>query len=138
MNCVFCEAPVTPGMRYCPHCGTFLNSPEAGKPYTPFKTHMGGRPPRYASPMPQNSTAALVSLIAGILSWTLIPVIPAFVAIVAGHQARREIRESGGRVTGDSMALIGLILGYPQVVLVALGIAGILAMILGGLVFGLS
>jgi type IV pilus assembly protein PilA len=36
----------------------------------------------------------------------------AIAAIVMGHISRAEIRRSGGRKTGDGMALAGLVLGY--------------------------
>ncbi len=143
MNCVFCEAPVAAGMRYCPHCGTFLNSPEAAKPISPLKYAPGGSAPEtrtsptlYPGSMPQTSTAAVVSLIAGILTWTLFPILPAIVAVWAGHHARREIQESGGRVTGDAMAVIGLILGYIQVGLIVLGL--VLVIGFGGLALLMS
>ena len=38
--------------------------------------------------------------------------ISGIVAIVLGHMARKQIRESGGTQQGDGMALAGLILGY--------------------------
>jgi hypothetical protein len=33
-------------------------------------------------------------------------------AVICGHRARKQIRESDGAETGDAMALAGLILGY--------------------------
>jgi hypothetical protein len=40
--------------------------------------------------LPTN-TMAIVSLVSGILSWFMFPVIGALVAVVAGHMARNEI-----------------------------------------------
>ncbi|CAN5791777.1 hypothetical protein BH23PLA1_BH23PLA1_13140 [soil metagenome] len=131
MHCVFCEAPVAAGMRYCPLCGTFLNSPVATGPASPEKPYPGGmesaKPFAFAYDPPsapripsETSAAAVVSLVAGILAWTVIPVLPAIVAIVSGHQARQAIDSSGGRLTGTSMARTGLFLGYSQVVLIML------------------
>lgn len=76
-------------------------------------------PPPYQSlpPMTRSSTMALVSLIAGIAGWTVLPFLGSIVAIITGHMAKSEINKSGGTVTGGGMATIGLILGYLSVVL---------------------
>jgi hypothetical protein len=68
-----------------------------------------------------NSTAAVVSLVFGILGWMLLPLIGPIVAVVAGHIGRRQIRASEGRLGGSGMATGGLILGYLQLGLIALG-----------------
>jgi hypothetical protein len=65
--------------------------------------------------MPQTSTTAIISLIAGIISWVMIPLLGAIVAIITGHMAKREIRESMGRLTGEGLATFGLVLGYAQI-----------------------
>lgn len=67
------------------------------------------------------STAATVSLIFGILCWVVLPLAGAIVAIVAGHIARNQIRTSNNQMSGAGQALIGLILGYTQVVISVLG-----------------
>ncbi|MFV9505495.1 MAG: DUF4190 domain-containing protein [Oscillochloridaceae bacterium umkhey_bin13] len=64
---------------------------------------------------------AITSLVAGIISWVMIPVLAAIVAVVTGHIARREIRNAPGRLSGDGMALAGMILGYAQLALIAVG-----------------
>ena len=69
----------------------------------------------------ETSTLAIVSLISGILSWFLFPLIGAIIAIITGHMARREIRDSQGGLTGDGMAIAGLVLGYIQLVLSLIG-----------------
>ena len=69
---------------------------------------------------PQNSTWAIISLIAGIfgfIGWG----IGTIIAIIAGHIAKSEIRNSMGRLTGGGMATVGLILGYLQVVIMLIG-----------------
>lgn len=71
---------------------------------------------------PPNSTMAIVSLVAGILGWTFVPVLGSIVAVITGHMAQREIRESGGRLGGDSLATVGLVLGY---ISLGLGLIGI-------------
>ena len=70
--------------------------------------------------MPQNSTLAIVSLVSGIVSWILLPLVGAIVAVITGHLAKKEIRNSMGQLTGSGMATVGLISGYIQLVLVVI------------------
>jgi hypothetical protein len=58
------------------------------------------------------SVTAVISLVCGILGWTLLPFIGNIVAIITGHMARAEIRRQPERLEGDAMALTGLILGW--------------------------
>lgn len=94
--------------------------------------HVAPQPPSFpATPATApSSTMAIVSLIAGIVAWVVLPFISAIVAVACGHMARREIRDSGGRLTGDGMAIAGLVLGYLQ-----LGIAGLFFCAFVGLIF---
>jgi hypothetical protein len=59
-----------------------------------------------------NSTLAIISLVAGILGVTFFPLIGSIVAVITGPMAKREIAESGGTLGGESLAQIGLILGW--------------------------
>ncbi len=70
---------------------------------------------QYASSPPTN-TMAIVSLISGIVSWFALPLLAGVVAIITGHMARNQIRASFGREGGDGLALVGLILGYLNLV----------------------
>ena len=63
---------------------------------------------------------AVVSLVFGIATWTVLPVIGAIVAIVCGHLARAEIRRAPAAWEGQGMARAGLVLGYLQLALMAL------------------
>ena len=64
-------------------------------------------------PPTRTSTAAVISLIAGILGFEqILPVIGPIAAVIAGHIAKSEIKKGGGMVTGNGMATTGLILGY--------------------------
>lgn len=72
----------------------------------------------YGTALPQQSNTALIAMIMGILSFVVIPVVGAIVAIVLGRNARREIRQSGGRLSGDGMALAGIVLGWINLALV--------------------
>jgi hypothetical protein len=83
----------------------------------------------------QTSTYAVISLIAGILGWTLLPFLGSIGAIIFGHLARAEIRRSNGQLDGDGLAVAGLILGWISVALAILSVIAILVFILffGGL-----
>ena len=77
------------------------------------------------------NTLAVVSLVAGVACWVVVPFVGAIVAVVTGHMARSQIRRTGEG--GDGMALAGLILGYIHLALVVVGV-GIVILILIGLV----
>ena len=79
------------------------------------------------------NTLALVSLISGIISWFLVPVIGGVVAVVTGHMAKREIRRTGEQ--GDMLATIGLILGYLHLAVVVLIAGFVLLLFFGALAF---
>lgn len=80
----------------------------------------------------QTNALAIVSLISGILGWTLLPFLGSLAAIVTGHIARGQIRREPTRYDGDGLAIGGLVLGWASVIL---GILGVIAIILffGGL-----
>ncbi|WP_369127671.1 DUF4190 domain-containing protein [Candidatus Viridilinea mediisalina] len=67
-----------------------------------------------------NSTLAIASIVSGILAWTILPLLGALAAIIAGHMARSEIRNAGGNLSGDGLAVFGLVLGYAQMALMVL------------------
>jgi hypothetical protein len=78
---------------------------------------------------PETSGKAIASLVFGLLAFIL-PA--AILAIVFGHISRAEIRQSAGRLTGDGMALAGLIFGYmgvsviPILIIAAIAIPNLL------------
>ena len=82
----------------------------------------------------QTSTLAIVSLVSGILGWTLLPLVGTLVAIVTGHMARKEIRRSNGQMDGDGLAVGGLILGWISAALWLIGIV-VFIVFFGGLVW---
>ena len=69
-----------------------------------------------------SSTLAMVSLISGILGFTLVPVIGTIVALVTGYMARNETRSVPPKASGDGMATAGIIMGWIQVGLVVVGV----------------
>lgn len=70
----------------------------------------------------ETNSLAVVSLIAGILGWTLMPMLGSLGAIVTGHLARAQIRRQPQRFQGDGLAVGGLILGWAAVVLAVLAV----------------
>jgi hypothetical protein len=76
------------------------------------------------------NSLAIVSLVAGIVSWFAVPVLGGIVAVIAGHMARSQIRRTGER--GDGMATAGLILGYLHLAVVVL-LALLVVLLLVGL-----
>ena len=82
----------------------------------------------------RDSTLAIVSLVAAIAGWSFLPVIGGVIAIITGHLAKNEIRESEGRLRGDGLATAGLVIGYACV-----GIFAVILMtaIIGAIFFGI-
>ena len=151
MNCTTCDSPLEPGALFCANCGarvtptssvagpTVMLPPDGGAPAQPSTPQPYAPPqpqpymppavsqqPAYAMATPPTSTAATVSLVFGILAYVVLPVIAAIIAVVAGHMARREIRNSGGQIGGSGMATAGLVLGYIQIALTILAICAII------------
>lgn len=91
-------------------------------------------PPQTAS-APTN-TMAVVSLVAGVLSWVLFPVIGSIVGVVTGHIARSEIKASMGAQSGDGLAIAGLILSYVNLLMSCVSV--LLVVLFFGGMFGLS
>ncbi|MBK8285501.1 MAG: DUF4190 domain-containing protein [Ahniella sp.] len=84
-------------------------------------------PGQVARPTSRN---AILSLVFGILGWMACPVIGSVVAVILGHMSRAEIRRSGGTMDGDGMALVGLILGWSNLILSFLLIVGYVVILL--------
>lgn len=80
----------------------------------------------------RTSNLAIISLVSGILGWTLLPWIASIVAIVTGHMSRAEIRRTAGTIEGDGLALSGLVLGYAMIAISFIGLMLIL-LFFGGL-----
>jgi hypothetical protein len=146
MVCAQCGATNDEGQRFCYNCGVRLESQATGTPQygavppppvavtqpqgqylppapdalQPAGYSKGAEYGGYGPQVVPNSRLAIISLVAAILSFVMLPVIAALPAVITGHMARREIRESGGRVTGDGLALLGLIIGYANLALAVL------------------
>ena len=74
------------------------------------------------SSQPKTSGSAITSLVFGILTWTFLPFIGAIVAVVTGNNAKKEIKNSNGSITGSGMATAGLILGWVHLGLTILAV----------------
>ncbi|MDQ1400050.1 MAG: hypothetical protein QOK20_1982 [Acidimicrobiaceae bacterium] len=85
----------------------------------------------YGGGAPQTEPLSTWSLILGILSFVICPVIAAIAAIITGVKAKKSIDRSGGAKSGRSAAVAGEVLGIVNLVLSALAIAGIAALAVG-------
>ena len=56
---------------------------------------------------------AIASLVTAIVSWVLCPFLAAVLAVIFGHVARNQIRQSGE--AGGGLAVAGLIVGYSNI-----------------------
>src|SRR5271166_4725743 len=102
--CAACGNSMNTGDKFCRVCGaqTVAGPGTAAavmnaSPTVPAKT----------------SGKAIVSLISGLFIF-FFPL--SIVAIIFGHISLSEIRRSAGRLTGDGLAIAGLVLGYAGVV----------------------
>jgi hypothetical protein len=103
-----------------------LGSLIADLPSGPF-----GDPARYPVALyplravqPALNSTAVASLTCGVAVFLTMG-LTAVPALVLGHSARRQVRRTGER--GDSMALTGMALGWAGVALLAVALAGLLA-----------
>ena len=80
----------------------------------------------------QTSSLAIVSLVSGILGWTILPFLGSLAAVITGHMARAEIRRAPDRIDGDGLAVAGLVLGYLSIAMAVLLVLAIF-LFFGGL-----
>ena len=66
-------------------------------------------------PMQKDNGLAIASLICGIAAYIVIPFLGALAAIIMGHIALSQIKDSNGLLKGKGMATAGLVLGYVQI-----------------------
>ena len=88
------------------------------QPYPPQgpAPYQYGAPPQYGYPVaPPKNDLGVWSLVTGILSWILCPLILGIVAIVTGNASRKAVRE--GLANNLGMATAGLVLGWINVAL---------------------
>ena len=63
---------------------------------------------------------AIVSLIASIASWVIIPGLGGIIGVICGIMARNQIKASMGRQTGNGLALGGIIVGGVNIGLICI------------------
>jgi hypothetical protein len=86
------------------------------------------RPPALPRPLAAvasvvpTSGMAIASLVLGIGGLTILPLLGSIAAIILGYMARKDIRHRPGQVSGDGLALAGIVLGWISVGLAVLGL----------------
>ena len=63
-------------------------------------------------PQPKTSGLAIWSLVLGILSITCFSIFSGIPGVICGHKAISRIKKSGGGLTGQGLAIAGLVTGY--------------------------
>ena len=66
--------------------------------------------------MQRTSGLAITSMVCGIVSF-FIPVVTSLAAIICGHLSRHQIKTASGALSGNGMALAGLICGYGSLII---------------------
>ena len=69
-----------------------------------------------STPQPKNSALAIWSLVLGVLSLTCFSIFSAIPGVICGHKALSRIKQSGGALTGQGLAIAGLVTGYLGIV----------------------
>ncbi|MFO1533302.1 MAG: DUF4190 domain-containing protein [Thermoplasmatota archaeon] len=114
--CPYCRSNVTPqrdaaGRLVCPACFN-TGQLQFSAPDPNAWTQVPAAPPAMVPGQAAgaNAPGAVAALVLGLIG--LIPfwgLVCAILGIVFGFQAKRRIRESGGRLEGDGMALAGIV-----------------------------
>jgi len=69
-------------------------------------------PPLPTVPQPKTSALAIWSLVLGILSLVCFTIFAAIPGVICGHKALSRIKRSNGMLTGQGLAIAGLVTGY--------------------------
>jgi len=96
-------------------------------------------PPSSKSESP--SGAAWLTLICGVLSWTFLPLIAAFVGIIVGRGELKAIESGRSPQAGEMITKIGYYISIASVVLTVFGFCfsfAIVVLIYGGLIAGVG
>ena len=104
--------------------------PVAAPPLPPPPPPPPVRPPQPATTAGTVATSglAIASLLLGIGGLTILPLLGGILAIIFGYMARKDIRQRPGLVSGDGLAVAGIVLGW-----IAVGLA-VLGLLVGGAV----
>ena len=104
-QCTNCRGNLADFVAVCPYCGVSQPVPQMAP------AQQGWYVP------PKNSNKAIASLVCGVMFF-FAPT--SIAAVVLGHLALSDIKRSAGRMTGQGMAVAGLVLGYIGVAFTAL------------------
>lgn len=69
-------------------------------------------PPSEIPQQPKTSALAIWSLVLGILSLACFSILAAIPGVICGHKALSRIKHSGGLISGQGLAIAGLVTGY--------------------------
>jgi len=97
----------------------YAQQPYAQQPYGVQPQYSAGYTPQYGAPTAPNNSMAVVAMVAGICGFTVVPFIGSIVAVITGHMARKQIRQTDEG--GDGMAVAGLVMGWIVIALTVLG-----------------
>lgn len=146
MFCPMCGAPNEEDSIFCGNCGAVLN-PEQAPPQVeveawpeieeepaefPALDRPPTRSPLLVPPLSQSqpptlaptlptSGLAIASLILGIGGLTVLPLLGSVIAIILGYMARNDIRQRPHELSGEGLAMAGIVLGWVAVGLAVLG-----------------
>lgn len=123
MLCTQCGEQLSEQARFCPTCGTLTGQQSVAAPspaaMSPNAVAVSG-----SQVIPKTETMAIVSLVLGILSLTVLHFLAGIPAIVVGRSAREKIRANPGQMGGDGMARAGIVMGW-----ISVGIACVIAVL---------
>lgn len=140
--CPHCGQALAPGAAFCAGCGkspteappaVSAPSPVAGAVSVPSPAGGAVSSPSFPQNVPApygptggTSGLATASLVLGLLGVVMcFGPVTGIPAVICGHMAKGQIRNSGGTLQGDGLATWGLILGYISIVLSCLFFVGI-------------
>jgi uncharacterized membrane protein len=97
---------------------TLSESPPLDKP----PAEPPSRPPSTTAPSVPTSGLAVASLVLGLGGLTVLPLLGSILAIIFGYMARNEVRQRPHEVSGEGLAVAGIVLGWIAVGLAVLGV----------------
>lgn len=96
-------------------------------PQQPYGTQPYPYP--YPLPAPRTSGSAIAALVLAIASFVVCPVIAAIVALVLAASANREIRESGGWISGEGLVTAAKVIAWIHLALVITAVLAVFVLV---------
>lgn len=124
MFCSNCGKEIDATVSFCPNCGTAVNKTNQ----TVYEGEFYSEPYQNQTVKPGVDGFAIASLVLGIISFFILPIIGSILAIILGNKS---INDNGD----NTMAKVGKILGIVSLIL---SIVGVIIVILALTIFGLS